>query len=135
MFSPSRSWRGERRAGVWLAALTVGLTGLATGLCLFLAGLLHPAVRFALEVVISWQILATKSLRRETMKVVQSLERGTLDDARRAVSMVVGYPGLQHMAQLRAEDDEGAGDSILADRLHCTICTKSNFFGNFTQVK
>ena len=27
--------RGERRAGVWLAALTVGLTGLTTGLCLF----------------------------------------------------------------------------------------------------
>ena len=41
--------QGERRAGVWLAALTVGLTGLATGLCLFLAGLLHPAARFALS--------------------------------------------------------------------------------------
>lgn len=74
--------------------MTVGLTGLTTGLCLFLAGLLHPAARFALEVVISWQILATKSLRRETMKVIQALEHGTLDDARRRSAWSSG--GTQH---------------------------------------
>ena len=118
--------RGERRAGVWLAALTVGLTGLATGLCLFLAGLLHPAVRFALEVVISWQILATKSLRRETMKVVQALERGTLDDARRAVSMVVGRDTAQLTeAEVLAADvetvAENAADGILAPLLWAAV--------------
>lgn len=118
--------RGERRAGVWLAALTVGLTGLTTGLCLFLAGLLHPAARFALEVVISWQILATKSLRRETMKVIRALEHGTLDDARRAVSMVVGRDTAQLTeAEVLAADvetvAENAADGILAPLLWAAV--------------
>lgn len=37
-----------------------------------------------------WQILATKSLRDESMKVYAALQTGSLSDAQRAVSMIVG---------------------------------------------
>ena len=37
-----------------------------------------------------WQILATKSLRDESMKVYYALKKEDLDKARKAVSMIVG---------------------------------------------
>lgn len=37
-----------------------------------------------------WQILAIRSLRDESMKVYAALRSGSLEDARRAVSMIVG---------------------------------------------
>ena len=37
-----------------------------------------------------YQLLATKSLKTESMKVYDRLKNGTLDEARYAVSMIVG---------------------------------------------
>lgn len=85
-----KSDRGQIWAGGFLVLLVVGLTGLCTGLSLWLCGLVHPVLRFVVEAVICWQILAAKSLRTESMKVVRALETGGLDDGRRAVSMIVG---------------------------------------------
>ncbi len=82
--------KGELAAGVFLLALTAGITaGAAWGL-LFLAGLVHPYVRFGLETVMCYQLLATKSLKDETMKVYAALKAGDVEGARHAVSMVVG---------------------------------------------
>ena len=81
---------GELTAGVFLLALTAGITtGCAWGL-LYLAGRIHPWVRFALETVMCYQLLATKALKDETMKVYTALSQGNLKQARYAVSMVVG---------------------------------------------
>lgn len=82
--------RGELAGGVFLVVLVVGLTGLSTMGVLWAAEKIHPALCAVLEVVICWQILAVKSLRTETMKVVRALEHGSLEDGRRAVGMVVG---------------------------------------------
>jgi len=82
--------KGELWAGRALVVCVVGLTGLCTGLVLWAAGLIHPALKWVLEIVICWQILAVKSLRTESMKVVRALSEGTLEDGRRAVSMIVG---------------------------------------------
>ena len=118
--------RGERRAGVCMVLLVAGLTGLSTALVLIFAYLLHPAVCFALEVVICWQILATKSLRTESMKVVRALEQGSLDDGRHAVSMIVG----RDTARLSEEEvlaaavetvAENASDGILAPLLWTAV--------------
>lgn len=70
--------------------LTAGITSASAWGLLFLAGLVHPYVRFALETVMCYQLLATKSLRDETMKVYTALRAGDVEGARRAVSMVVG---------------------------------------------
>lgn len=55
--------RGELAAGAVLAAvLPLGTLGLAAG-ALWLCGLAHPALRFALEAVWCWQALAMRGLR------------------------------------------------------------------------
>lgn len=121
-----KTQRGEIHAGICLVILVVSLTGISTGLVLWAAGLLHPMVQGLLEVVICWQILATKSLRAETMKVVHALERGSLEDGRRAVSMVVG----RDTDQLTEEEvlaaavetvAENAADGILAPLLWAAV--------------
>lgn len=49
-----------------------------------------PVVGFLLEAFWCYQLLATRSLKQESMKVYDRLVHGTLDEARYAVSMIVG---------------------------------------------
>lgn len=82
--------KGELTAGAFLLILTAGITAGMSWLLLCLAGRVHPYVRFALETVMCYQLLATKALKDETMKVYDALKEGDLNKARYAVSMVVG---------------------------------------------
>ena len=82
--------QGQLAAGAVLAAAlplgTLALTAAALGLC----GLVHPALRFALEVIWCWQALAIRDLGRESGRVYAALIQGTLEDARTAVGRIVG---------------------------------------------
>ena len=49
-----------------------------------------PAAGFLLETFWCFQLLATKSLKKESMKVYDRLVNGTMEEARCAVSMIVG---------------------------------------------
>lgn len=81
---------GEFAAGAVLAALLpLGTLGLAAGM-LWLCGLVHPALRFALEAVWCWQALAMRGLRDESRNVYRALTGGTLERARAAVARIVG---------------------------------------------
>ena len=81
---------GERRAGTVLAALLpLGTLVLSAGV-LWLCGLVHPALRLALEIIWCWQALALRGLGREAKNVYRALTESTLDDARRAVGRIVG---------------------------------------------
>ena len=118
--------RGQVRAGVALVILVVGITGLVSGGVLWGLHRLHPMAGFAGEVILCWLILATKSLRTESMKVVKALENGTLDDGRRAVSMIVGRD-TEHLSEaevLKAAVEtvaENASDGILAPLLFAAV--------------
>ena len=81
---------GELAAGAVLWILTVGVSFLVPYVLLRLAGRVSPWLRVALQSVFCWQILAARSLQTESMKVYTALKTGTLADARRAVSMIVG---------------------------------------------
>lgn len=82
--------RGELAAGAVLAAAVPAVTGgIAWGL-LYGAGLVHPILRMVLMSVMSWQILAAKSLKTESMKVYYALKKNDVEAARYAVSMIVG---------------------------------------------
>ena len=81
---------GEKAAGAVLWILTAGISFLVPFLALRLCWRVSPWLRLALESVMCWQILATKSLRVESMKVHVALETGDLEASRRAVSMIVG---------------------------------------------
>lgn len=82
--------KGELAAGVFLLILTAGITTAVSWGILFAAVCIHPYVRFALETIMCYQLLATKCLKDETMKVYDALQEGNLEKARYAVSMVVG---------------------------------------------
>ena len=81
---------GELAAGAVLAAVLPLGTLAFTGLCVWGLGLVHPALGFALQVLWCWQALAAKGLRQESENVRRALDTGTLDDARKAVSRIVG---------------------------------------------
>lgn len=59
-------------------------------LLLLTAFRLHPYIGMAVEIFMTYQILAMKSLRVESMKVYQHLKDGHLEMARTAVSSIVG---------------------------------------------
>ena len=82
--------RGERAAGGVLWVLVTSLSAAVPALLLWLCSKAGPWLRLTAESIMCWQILATKSLRDESMKVYAALETGDLEASRRAVSMIVG---------------------------------------------
>lgn len=82
--------RGKRRGGVILVLIVCVSTGCLTGLFLIGAYLIHPVVGMIMEAIMTYQILATKCLEVESMKVYKALKAKDLDGARYAISMIVG---------------------------------------------
>lgn len=81
---------GELASGAVLAAvLPLGTLALSAG-ALRLCGLVHPAVRFGVSALWSWQCLAVKGLKDESTNVYRKLDACTLPEARRAVARIVG---------------------------------------------
>lgn len=82
--------RGENFAGaaIWLIVVTVSTA--LPALLLWLAYGVSRWLGLLFETIMCAQILATKSLRQESMKVYQALQTGDLEKARHAVSMIVG---------------------------------------------
>lgn len=85
-----RTPRGELMAGTVLAAVLPLGTLVLSALALYLCGLVHPALRLGLSVLWCWQCLAVKGLRDESTNVYRKLTRSTLEEARKAVSRIVG---------------------------------------------
>lgn len=71
-----------------VVVLLVSLGG--TWLALYVAEKIHRFVRLGVEVVLAYQMVAVKSLKDESMKVYSALKAGDIEDARYAVSMIVG---------------------------------------------
>ena len=82
--------KGELAAGVFFCVFVVAVsTAVPFGL-LYLARNINFWLYFALLTFWSFQILAAKSLKTESMKVYEALKEGDLEKARHAVSMIVG---------------------------------------------
>ena len=118
--------QGELIAGGFLLVLTAGITTAVAWGLLLAAGLVHPYLRFALEVIMCYWVLATKSLKTETMKVYDALKEGDLKKARFAVSMVVGRDTevLDDIGVTKAAVEtvaENASDGVIAPLLFLMI--------------
>ncbi|MGM9659095.1 MAG: adenosylcobinamide-phosphate synthase CbiB [Faecousia sp.] len=118
--------RGENIAGgvIWVVVVLVS-TGLPL-LVLWLAYGVNRWLGLALETILCAQILATKSLRQESMKVYAALKTGDLDKARYAVSMIVGRDTarLDEAGVARAAVEtvaENTSDGIIAPMLFLAI--------------
>ena len=118
--------KGELTAGVFLVILTSGLTTAAAAGILYAGYLIHPAVKFGLEVLMCYQLLATRALRDESMKVYEKLKENDLEGSRYAVSMIVGRDtkNLDDIGVTKAAVEtvaENTSDGILAPMLFMVI--------------
>ena len=81
---------GERIGGALLVVLTLAVSVSVPGILLLAAGRISPVLLFLAEVLFTWQMLAVKSLRKESCRVYDALEQEGLPAGRKAVSWIVG---------------------------------------------
>ncbi len=79
-----------KKRGVLLVLSVSGASMGATAAILAAAYVVSPVVGVIVEAIMTYYILAARSLYDESMKVYKALTTGRLEDARRAVSMIVG---------------------------------------------
>lgn len=85
-----RDYKEEFRKGILLTVLVLMITIMVTAIILYSAYKAAPLLGLAVESIMSYQMLATKCLKLESMKVYAKLKEGDLQGARKAVSMIVG---------------------------------------------
>ena len=112
--------------GLLLVILVTGITASTAGLLLSLAYGLHPWLGILVETLMTYQILAAKCLREESMKVCQRLEEGRLKEARSAVAMIVGRDTeqLDEKGIVRAAVEtvaENTSDGVIAPLLYTAL--------------
>lgn len=111
--------------GVLTAGVTLSTLAVAMGI-LNLARVIHPAVGFVVESVMYYQILATKCLKVESMKVHDALAKHDLEDARYKVSMIVGRDtqSLDEAGVAKAAIEtvaENTSDGVIAPLFFCML--------------
>ena len=82
--------KSERRRGTLLVFIVLSVTFAVTAFLVIGTYLLHPYLGVAVETIMTYQILAVKCLKVESMKVYQSLTKEGIEEARKAVAMIVG---------------------------------------------
>ena len=117
---------GEIAAGALIWVCTVAVATAVPTLLLWGAQKISVWLRLFVETVMCWQILATKSLRDESMKVYHALREKPLSDAQYAVSMIVGRDTkrLDEKGVARAAVEtvaENTSDGVIAPLLFLAI--------------
>lgn len=85
-----RDTEKELKNGKWLVMLVLLITVIGTALLLACAYGIHEYAGVVVEAVMTYQILAAKCLKAESMKVYDCLKKQDLEASRKAVSMIVG---------------------------------------------
>lgn len=85
-----RETGGEIRQGIVMTLIVCGIVTVTAGALLWATYRIHPYVGTFAECLMTYQILAVKCLKVESMKVYQGLKSGNVEQARTAVSMIVG---------------------------------------------
>lgn len=121
-----RNTGAEIARGTVMVVMVVSLVIMAAGALLWAAYRMHPCVGVLVECVMTYQILAVKCLRVESMKVYRCLKEGNLQGARTAVSMIVGRDtdGLDEEGVARAAIEtvaENASDGVIAPMLYLAV--------------
>ena len=92
--------------GIGLVLIVIISVVAVTLFLLFMAYWLHPVLGVVVECIMTYQILAVKCLKVESMKVYRCLKNGNLEQARKAVSMIVGRD-TEHL------DEEGVAKAAI----------------------
>jgi len=119
----ARNFEKEKRSGVLMCILVIVITGLVTGLITFFSYKFNFVFGIIVEAILTCYILAAKSLKVESMKVYDALKHGTIEDARYAVSMIVGRDtdSLDEIAVAKAAVEtvaENTSDGVIAPMIY-----------------
>ena len=122
----TRDKSAERRKGFLLVLIVITVTAALTGIVMYGAYRISPIAGVMIEAILTCYLLAQTSLRRESMKVYRELKEGTLESARRAVSMIVGRDTqvLDETGVTKAAVEtvaENFSDGVIAPMLYAAI--------------
>ncbi|MEI3176629.1 MAG: adenosylcobinamide-phosphate synthase CbiB [Lachnospiraceae bacterium] len=117
---------GERAGGTVLVLLVLLASAAVPWGILWLAGLVHPYLRFAVECFMCYQILAARSLKTESMRVYRKLQEGNLEESRKAVSWIVGRDTenltMEGVSKAAVETvAENTSDGVIAPMLYLAL--------------
>jgi len=115
-----------RLAGKILAVGVPLITLLISWGLLWISYRIHPLLGFVAELLLASLTLAAKSLKTESMKVYAELQKGDLEGARHAVSMIVGRDTevLDQTGVTKAAVEtvaENASDGVIAPLLYMLL--------------
>lgn len=116
----------ELRQGACLVLGVVFCTVTVAAAVLFLAYRIHPYIGMAVEMIMTYQLLAVKSLKTESMKVYDCLRVHDPEGARRAISMIVGRDtaSLDEEGVAKAAVEtvaENTSDGVVAPMLYAAL--------------
>lgn len=117
---------GERKAGLCLVILVVFISTIIPLAILLAAYWFNVYLGMAIESLFCYWIIATKSLKVESMKVAKALNEEGLEAGRKAVSMIVGRDtaNLSEAGVCKAAVEtvaENAGDGVIAPMFYMAI--------------
>ncbi|MBD5550421.1 MAG: cobalamin biosynthesis protein CobD [Lachnospiraceae bacterium] len=118
--------RNELLQGIGLVIIVIISVVAVSSLLVFMAYWLHPVLGVGVECVMTYQILAVKCLKVESMKVYRCLKNGNPEQARKAVSMIVGRDTecLDEEGVAKAAIEtvaENTSDGVIAPMLYLAI--------------
>lgn len=116
----------ELKNGKFLAAAVLLSVSAVSSAVFIAAYFAHPIFGACAEAFMTYQILAAKGLKSESMKVFDRLERDDLSGARKAVSMIVGRDtdNLDAEGVTKAAVEtvaENTSDGVVAPMLYCAV--------------
>ena len=116
----------ELKNGKLLAAAVLLSVSAVSSAVFIAAYFAHPILGACAEAFMTYQILAAKGLKSESMKVFDRLERDDLYGARKAVSMIVGRDtdNLDAEGVTKAAVEtvaENTSDGVVAPMLYCAV--------------
>lgn len=116
----------ERRQGFVLVLFVLFCTAAVSALILFSAYFVNCYLGMAVETIMTYQILAVKCLKDESMRVYHCLNSRTLPEARKAVSRIVGRDTecLNEEGVVKAAVEtvaENTSDGVIAPMLYTAL--------------
>ena len=116
----------RRNNGRILVFVVIASTGIVTAGILIIAYLINIYAGIVVEAIMTYQILAIKSLKDESMKVYYALKTEDLQASRQAVSMIVGRDTMEltqeGVAKAAVETvAENTSDGIIAPMIYTAI--------------
>lgn len=115
-----------RIAGTLLTIVVLAISTLIPLAILLIANKIHPIAQYIIESIMIWQILATKSLKTQSMYVYHSLKAQDIEKSRFNLSMIVGRDtaNLNEKAIIKATVEtiaENTSDGVIAPMIYCAL--------------